>query len=200
MCERSCRYYTHSHPGEFLPLDLPYCMCYCTVQVRVRNFMECGAFVPDSCQAYRHFSYIHRPTNPFVSQKMALGGLFPRLHISFASRVFRAANLYRGVHAGSRLSPFAATLIKPHVGIANKRLTISLNPLDATLMKNRGRGAQSLSTRNRICIPGLSALRHVSIPGLSALRHDGRSIGTKDFQAAPIYMKLGPSAQCGEGY
>ncbi len=39
------------------------------------------------------------------------------------------------------VSPLAATLIVPPVSVANKRLTAWLNPLDATLTKNRGRGA-----------------------------------------------------------
>jgi hypothetical protein len=39
------------------------------------------------------------------------------------------------------LSPLAATLIDLPASVANKRLTVSLNPLDATLTKNAGRGA-----------------------------------------------------------
>src|SRR5713226_5224640 len=39
------------------------------------------------------------------------------------------------------LSPLAATLMEPPVSVANKRLTEWLNPLDATLTKNRGVGA-----------------------------------------------------------
>ena len=108
--------------------------------------MERGAFVPDSCQAYRRFSYV--PDQSIVFAKMALGDLFPKVHISFASRVFRAANLYRGVHARSRLSPFAATLIEPRVSIANKRLTFQLNPLDTTLMKIGEGGAVIVNTES----------------------------------------------------
>ena len=36
------------------------------------------------------------------------------------------------------LSPLAATLMHPPASVANKRLTVGLSPLDATLTKNRG--------------------------------------------------------------
>src|SRR6266850_461470 len=39
-----------------------------------------------------------------------------------------------------RVSPLGATLMCPLASVANKRLTAELNPLDATLTKNRGRG------------------------------------------------------------
>jgi hypothetical protein len=38
------------------------------------------------------------------------------------------------------LSPSAATLMRLTASVANKGLVVQLNPLDATLMKNRGRG------------------------------------------------------------
>jgi hypothetical protein len=38
------------------------------------------------------------------------------------------------------VSPLAATLLDVPVSVANKRLTAKLNPLDATLTKNRGSG------------------------------------------------------------
>ena len=44
----------------------------------------------------------------------------------------------------SSLSPLAATLMDPPASVANKRLTVWLNPLDATLTKNRGVGTPSL--------------------------------------------------------
>src|SRR5712664_2796650 len=40
----------------------------------------------------------------------------------------------------SSLSPLAATLMDPPASVANKRLTVWLNPLDATLTKNTGGG------------------------------------------------------------
>ena len=39
------------------------------------------------------------------------------------------------------LSPLAATLMDLPASVANKRLTVELNPLDATLTKNQGEGA-----------------------------------------------------------
>jgi hypothetical protein len=40
------------------------------------------------------------------------------------------------------LTYLESTLIKSSVSVANKELTGSLNPLDATLMKNRGVGGR----------------------------------------------------------
>src|SRR6266850_8253115 len=40
-----------------------------------------------------------------------------------------------------RVSPLAATLMDLPASVANKRLTVELTPLDATLTKNRGEGA-----------------------------------------------------------
>src|SRR6266446_5565486 len=39
-----------------------------------------------------------------------------------------------------RVSPLAATLMVPLASVANKRLTVGVSPLDATLTKNRGEG------------------------------------------------------------
>jgi len=46
------------------------------------------------------------------------------------------------------LSPLPATHTSHPVSVANKRLTEKITPLDATLTKNRGRGAPSLSLRS----------------------------------------------------
>src|SRR5713226_6892755 len=51
------------------------------------------------------------------------------------------ARLPRLAQFWCNVSPLAATLIVPPVSVANKRLTAWLNPLDATLTKNRGVGA-----------------------------------------------------------
>src|SRR5713101_9013598 len=47
------------------------------------------------------------------------------------------------------LSPLAATLMGSPASVANKRLTVLLNPLDATLTKNTGVGDRSPSLRHR---------------------------------------------------
>src|SRR5260370_39729777 len=43
------------------------------------------------------------------------------------------------------VSPLAATLMDLPASVANKRLTVRLNPLDATLTKNQGWGHSSTS-------------------------------------------------------
>src|SRR6266403_1277271 len=50
--------------------------------------------------------------------------------------------------SASALSPLGATLMGPRVSVANKRLTAKLNPLNATLTKNRGEGAHTLTPKN----------------------------------------------------
>src|SRR6266852_6486649 len=47
------------------------------------------------------------------------------------------------------LSPLDATLMDLPASVANKRLTVRLNPLDATLTKNTGVGDRSPSLRHR---------------------------------------------------
>jgi len=58
---------------------------------------------------------------------------------------FRRSGLqtFQCAHVSTRTSPLAATLIDLPASVANKRLTVSLNPLDATFTKNRGRPALS---------------------------------------------------------
>jgi hypothetical protein len=46
-----------------------------------------------------------------------------------------------------RVSPLAATLMAFPASVANKRLTVTLSPLAATLTKNRGEGVLLLLTR-----------------------------------------------------
>src|SRR6266404_1322997 len=46
--------------------------------------------------------------------------------------------LYR--QQSAPISPLAATLMRPPVSVANKRLTRYLSPLDSALTKNRGSG------------------------------------------------------------
>src|SRR5229473_716817 len=46
-----------------------------------------------------------------------------------------------------RVTPLAATLTQPPLSVANKRLTVWLSPLDATLTKNRGVGGAAPLTR-----------------------------------------------------
>jgi hypothetical protein len=53
------------------------------------------------------------------------------------------------------LSPLPATLMDHPASVANKRLTENLTPLDATLTKNRGRGAPYLSLRSTKLQPPL---------------------------------------------
>jgi hypothetical protein len=64
------------------------------------------------------------------------------------------ASLYRQHRAP--LSPLPATFTDHPASAANKRLTVNLTPLDATLTKNRGRGAPYLSLRSTKIIPALS--------------------------------------------
>jgi len=71
--------------------------------------------------------------------------------------VHRACPSFSGQFHSS-LSPLAATPMDSPQGVANKRLTTKLSPLDATLMKNRGRGPVivtrfSESSRNAINTP-----------------------------------------------
>src|SRR5229473_608266 len=47
-----------------------------------------------------------------------------------------------------RVSPLAATFMVFPASVANKRLTVGLSPLDATLTKNRGEGVLLLLTRS----------------------------------------------------
>src|SRR5882724_4514974 len=46
------------------------------------------------------------------------------------------------------VSPLAATLMDSPASVANKRLTAELNPLDATLTKNRGEGASPCASES----------------------------------------------------
>src|ERR1700687_1381695 len=54
-------------------------------------------------------------------------------------------------------SPLAATLVHLPASVANKRLTVQLNPLDATLTKNRGVGAVIPATTSVSVNSALSA-------------------------------------------
>jgi hypothetical protein len=47
----------------------------------------------------------------------------------------------------ARVSPLDATLMVPPASVANRRLTAELNPLDATLTKNRGWGLRPSTFR-----------------------------------------------------
>src|SRR6266436_44244 len=51
------------------------------------------------------------------------------------------------------VSPLAATLMDSPASVENKRLTASLNPLAATLTKNRGGPSLAHPTRMRILSP-----------------------------------------------
>src|SRR5882724_8743292 len=52
------------------------------------------------------------------------------------------------------VSPLAATLMNLLASVANKRLTARLNPLAATLTKNRGVGAPPFDASMRFLHPG----------------------------------------------
>jgi len=77
-----------------------------------------------------------------------------------------------------RVSSLDATLMSPLVYVANKRLTIGLNPLDATLTKNTGEGGPSFPFWNsplvsHPCIQALSfhALTHCPFCNSSLFTH-----------------------------
>src|SRR6266404_4440054 len=85
--------------------------------------------------------------------------------------------LYR--QQSAPISPLAATLMNLPASVANKRLTVGLSPLDATLTKNRGWGPR-LSTFRSVnsVFPVTSALnpafsasfRHSALPRLNSQR------------------------------
>jgi len=58
---------------------------------------------------------------------------FPSYTLSFHQNIVRA-------------SPLTATLVPLTVSVANKELTVRLNPLDATFTKNRGEGGVAMVT------------------------------------------------------
>src|SRR5713226_9873141 len=62
------------------------------------------------------------------------------------SKSSHPTQLLSGRH-GIRVSPLAATLTAFLASVANKRLTVGLSPLDATLTKNRGEGVLLLLVR-----------------------------------------------------
>src|SRR5713226_6037304 len=63
------------------------------------------------------------------------------------SKSSHPTQLLSGEHS-IRVSPLAATLMVSLASVANKRLTVGLSPLDATLTKNRGEGVLLLLTRS----------------------------------------------------
>ena len=68
--------------------------------------------------------------------------MHPRHAVLLAlSKSPRPTQLPSRQHIG-RVSPLAATLMCYPVNVANKRLTVGLDPLDATLTRTRGRGLQ----------------------------------------------------------
>jgi len=72
-------------------------------------------------------------------------------HASFSSSLLTSLPHY--FLAPSSLSPLDATLIVLPASVANKRLTVELNLLDATLTKNRGVGAPPAALRHSDSYP-----------------------------------------------
>src|SRR5260370_39641658 len=69
---------------------------------------------------------------------------------------------------GIRVSPLAATLTVFPASVANKRLTVGLSPLDATLTKNRGEGVLLLLTRSVNQKPSKRLVSRTTLPWRSS--------------------------------
>src|SRR5712664_2721961 len=88
---------------------------------------------------------------------------------SFRSNTYKNTGFVR---FWRHLSSLEATLTRASTSVASKGFTEKLNPLDATLTKNRGEGAQLLLTRNprEISIP-----RNIVARALSSTGHGSRT-------------------------
>jgi len=72
-----------------------------------------------------------------------------------------------------KVTPLNATLMGHLASVANKTLTASPNPLDATLIKNRGRGYETGTAGGpgihpQSMGPGTGIRRHLARPGARA--------------------------------